>query len=162
MEKDKNNCSVFLKYLRIIHFETNQVKMQYKKMNWTDAALAMTYSIGSIICIWGDVSSFAVLALNWLCLWRTFFDNFFNAVQITKLKKTAEVIDKPKEFTYYHIKAGAIILLVIVLFMIAVTLAFEKNNSTNVLRVISSISIIIVLWNDFDNILIRAYNAHII
>lgn len=83
-------------------------------------------------------------------------------MQITKLKKTAEVIDKPKEFTYYHIKAGAIILLVIVLFMIAVTLAFEKNNSTNVLRVISSISIIIVLWNDFDNILIRAYNAHII
>lgn len=136
--------------------------MQYKKMNWMDAVSAMAYSIGSIICIWGDVSSFAVLTLNWLCLWRAFFDNFFNAVQITKLKKTAEVIDKPKEFTYYHIKAGAIILLVIVLFMIAVTLVFEKNNSTNVLRVISSISIIIVLWNDLDNILIRAYNAHII
>lgn len=162
MKKDKNNSSVFLEYLRIIHFETNQVEIQYKKMNWIDAALAMAYSIGSIVCIWGSISSFAVLALNWLCLWRAFFDNFFNAVQITELKKTTKVADKPKGFTYYHIKAGAIILLVMVLSIIAVTLAVEKNYSTNVLRVISSISIIIVLWNDLDNILIRAYNAHII
>ena len=156
MGKGEDRHNIFLRYLNV-HFRTELSEMRYKFRNILDIAVVFGYSVISLICIWIDTASFIVALVNLLCLFRAFLDNSINASLVTKSIKPA-VIGNVKIYNYYHLKAFGMFILVLFMLIIAIMLAINKEYF--LLKLIPTISIFVVLWNDLENILIRAYNAH--
>ena len=132
--------------------------MQHKWRNVLDLIVVSAYSFISLGCVWIDTASYVVALLNLLCLARAFFGNSINA-SIAKQRKPVE-IDSYARYIRHLVKAILMFALTSLMLVIATMLFIEKGTSV-VLKFISSVCIVMVLWNDFENILFRAYDVHI-
>lgn len=162
MKKSSKKISTFPKsYLEWAGFSIKALKPRFLGRISADAVAAMIYSFASVVLIWIQHADLVVFGLNILCLFRAIINNTILASEVTLKSKNPDIAHKQKKNRYYHVKAGFLITCFVFSVVIWTVLLYEGNNTTILIRFFASISILLVLINDSENMAVCAYNASI-
>lgn len=162
MKKSLNRILTFPKsYLEWAGFHIKELKPRFLVRICADAVAAMTYSFVSIAFIWIQKADLVVFGLNLLCLFRAMINNTILASEVTSKRKKTDITQKQKTNKYYHVKAGFLMVCFVFSVVIWTILIYESNNTTILIRFFASVSILLVLINDGENMAVCAYNASI-
>ena len=150
-------------YLKRVGFNRCGKNKKYIKRNGLDNIASLMYSAISLVCMWNGTASLLVLFLNSLCFIRTILKNTMKSSEITDVIKEHlgenniknEVIGK-----YYYFFKAVIQLTVLVLFTIILVL-MNFDLTEKIIKLFTSIIIVMIYIDDFENMLIDIYDASI-
>lgn len=122
---------------------------------------AAMYTAISILLIAIQQADIVVLGLNILCVLRALLNNTMCASEVTIKSQTLDIECKREKNSHYHVKAKVFAVFLILVVITWVTLVYEKNGSTLLIKIFAALSIFVVFLNDWENALVYAYNASI-
>ena len=146
-------------YLERVGFTIRENKAKYVKRLWGDGLAAVAFSVISIVLICFREADMIVLTLNILCLFRTMLNNTISATKITLRNDGVDIVDKNKNYVYYHVKAAVYAAGLICITVAWVSLFWSEGNSNLLIKLFSILPIIAVLFNDLENDFVCAYGA---
>lgn len=143
------------KYLQWHKMNIQYKEAQYKKRLFCDAFFAFLYSFISIFLIWIQLADIVVMITNILNMIRSILTTSINASDANKLITIENVNNH--SFTYYHIKSAIMITALIFACIILISLLLEFNSL--IIKIMTTMIMIIIFMNDCDDIIIQAYHA---
>lgn len=161
------------KYLKRVGFDLKVQKARFSIRLWVDTMAAATYSFVSIGLIVLQKADLVVLGLNILCLLRATINSMICASEVTNRIRGSDIEDKRTVNSHYRFRAGILTMAFIYTFIVWFLLSFfehmgklyYESSSDNVIiwliKIITSIAIVLVLYNDLENNLVCAYDASI-
>lgn len=152
MENFSEKCKIYLKRKKfILGIDTPR----HSKILWTDAIVAFIYSAVSMILIWLDGADVIVLGLNILCLIRAIISNKLNEydTDTEKYNRYSIRIIIICMAAFYSIVVWCILMLE---FIKAIPISMI---SIYILKIFTTIAILVVLGNDWEDIVIYAFSA---
>lgn len=163
MDKFSEICKNYLKW---VNFTLGRDTPRHSKMLWTDAIVAMIYSGVSVYLVWHQGTDVIALGLNILCVIRAIISSKLKAYEVVESRNIESGLGK---YSHYHNKTigmcvaaifSTVIWLILVLNQIKITNASVTD--IQILKVFTTIAAIIVLVNDWEDIVIYAYEATVI
>lgn len=163
----------FKKYLERVGFDLKAQKARFSIRLWVDTMAATTYSIVSILLIAFQKADLVVLGLNILCLLRATINSMICASEVTNRIRGSDIEKKHTINNHYRFRAGILTMSFIYTTIVWSLLSFYEyigelyygSSSDNVIisliKVLTSIAILLVLYNDIENNLVCAYDASI-
>ncbi len=148
-------------HLQLLGFILEREKARFRGLLFFDVIVALIYSGCSIYLIAKQKADLIVLGLNILCLLRATINNAIKSSEITNKYKTADIAQKVKNFSYYHIKTAVLASFFVSDVIVWVVLSSEPNNITELIKILTYIAIGLVWLNDWENASVYAYSADI-
>ena len=146
-------------YLEWANFNIKNPSPQYKLPLLCDFSVALLYTAISIVLICMQKASVIVYGLNILCLVRALISNIISASKVTNSIVGAEIDKKHEGNSHYHIE---VYILGSVFFMaMLLLLALLKEQSGLIIKLFTSLVIVVVFVNDCEDMVVCAFDAEI-
>lgn len=159
MENFSEKCKIYLKHKNFIPGINIP---RHSKILWTDAVIAFIYSAVSVILIWLNIADIIVLGLNILCLFRAMISNKLSEYEIIE---SSDIENDFSKYSRYHIRIIIICIVTIYSILIWSIFVLKPTLVTTILEIgvliksSTSIAILVVLGNDWEDIVIYAFDA---